>query len=93
MAIIVILCGAPHLYKKDMNNSGLFIIISLISTALANVLRADQKNTGSIDPVFRISYSLFRVSESMIYFPLRSFITSSTPLSVTLWEPFFESIA
>ena len=23
MAIIVILCGAPHLYKKDMNNSGL----------------------------------------------------------------------
>ena len=22
MAIIVILCGAPHLYKKDMNNSG-----------------------------------------------------------------------
>ena len=25
MAIIVILCGAPHLYKKDMNNSGLII--------------------------------------------------------------------
>ena len=25
MAIIVILCGAPHLYKKDMNNSGLKI--------------------------------------------------------------------
>ena len=24
MAIIVILCGAPHLYKKDMNNSGLY---------------------------------------------------------------------
>ena len=24
MAIIVILCGAPHLYKKDMNNSGSF---------------------------------------------------------------------
>ena len=24
MAIIVILCGAPHLYKKDMNNSGIF---------------------------------------------------------------------
>ena len=23
MAIIVILCGVPHLYKKDMNNSGL----------------------------------------------------------------------
>ncbi len=32
MAIIVILCGAPHLYKKDMNNSGLniFLINSLI---------------------------------------------------------------
>ena len=31
MAIIVILCGAPHLYKKDMNNSGLgneFLYIS-----------------------------------------------------------------
>ena len=27
MAIIVILCGAPHLYKKDMNNSGSGIII------------------------------------------------------------------
>lgn len=26
MAIIVILCGAPHLYKKDMNNSGLLFI-------------------------------------------------------------------
>jgi hypothetical protein len=26
MAIIVILCGAPHLYKKDMNNSGLIIL-------------------------------------------------------------------
>lgn len=26
MAIIVILCGAPHLYKKDMNNSGLISI-------------------------------------------------------------------
>ena len=26
MAIIVILCGAPHLYKKDMNNSGLFLL-------------------------------------------------------------------
>ena len=25
MAIIVILCGAPHLYKKDMNNSGQLI--------------------------------------------------------------------
>ena len=25
MAIIVILCGAPHLYKKDMNNSGLIM--------------------------------------------------------------------
>ena len=25
MAIIVILCGAPHLYKKDMNNSGLVV--------------------------------------------------------------------
>ncbi len=25
MAIIVILCGAPHLYKKDMNNSGLIL--------------------------------------------------------------------
>ena len=25
MAIIVILCGAPHLYKKDMNNSGIEI--------------------------------------------------------------------
>ena len=25
MAIIVILCGAPHLYKKDMNNSGLYL--------------------------------------------------------------------
>ena len=27
MAIIVILCGAPHLYKKDMNNSGLYIYL------------------------------------------------------------------
>ena len=38
MAIIVILCGAPHLYKKDMNNSGLNIIllysINLILTSL-----------------------------------------------------------
>ena len=25
MAIIVILCGAPHLYKKDMNNSGIIL--------------------------------------------------------------------
>ena len=25
MAIIVILCGAPHLYKKDMNNSGIMM--------------------------------------------------------------------
>ena len=30
MAIIVILCGAPHLYKKDMNNSG-FIILQVFS--------------------------------------------------------------
>ena len=26
MAIIVILCGVPHLYKKDMSNSGLIIL-------------------------------------------------------------------
>ena len=30
MAIIVILCGAPHLYKKDMNNSGLAIECLLV---------------------------------------------------------------
>ena len=31
MAIIVILCGAPHLYKKDMNNSGLILICSVVT--------------------------------------------------------------
>ncbi len=37
MAIIVILCGAPHLYKKDMNNSGLFkggIASSIVDTRI-----------------------------------------------------------
>ena len=29
MAIIVILCGAPHLYKKDMNNSGYILLRGL----------------------------------------------------------------
>ena len=30
MAIIVILCGAPHLYKKDMNNSGLILYFMVL---------------------------------------------------------------
>ena len=38
MAIIVILCGAPHLYKKDMNNSGL-VLINVIFQALVSGLQ------------------------------------------------------
>ena len=38
MAIIVILCGAPHLYKKDMNNSGLGLSADDPVYTLINIL-------------------------------------------------------
>ena len=39
MAIIVILCGAPHLYKKDMNNSGegIFLLWKIIICEWGNI--------------------------------------------------------
>ena len=63
MAIIVILCGAPHLYKKDMNNSGLlpfFIIFKktkennkfyiLKTIALDRVEELEKRSAGIKEP-------------------------------------------
>ena len=44
MAIIVILCGAPHLYKKDMNNSGLYIINDFRDIEILEVKGEDMKS-------------------------------------------------
>ena len=43
MAIIVILCGAPHLYKKDMNNSGLVIMTHVESIILMTYCGSEDK--------------------------------------------------
>ena len=45
MAIIVILCGAPHLYKKDMNNSGLYIYIYIYSYFALQKVPMDLENS------------------------------------------------
>ena len=42
MAIIVILCGAPHLYKKDMNNSGIEIMHN-VHRGVIHLLNCDKK--------------------------------------------------
>ena len=50
MAIIVILCGAPHLYKKDMNNSGLVLNNPEVEMAiLGRTNRNDSMKTDSKD--------------------------------------------
>ena len=46
MAIIVILCGAPHLYKKDMNNSGLLILSIIASNKYYVNNNGDKKSSG-----------------------------------------------
>ena len=61
MAIIVILCGAPHLYKKDMNNSGLYYFLkmdidtiskSLTQSTMPHVSMASMnKRTVPIPPI------------------------------------------
>ncbi len=47
MAIIVILCGAPHLYKKDMNNSGLFTKIKGIEETCEGIENENNAQTVS----------------------------------------------
>ena len=42
MAIIVILCGAPHLYKKDMNNSGLVYYKNYIKSLFLMIFSSNR---------------------------------------------------
>ena len=52
MAIIVILCGVPHLYKKDMNNSGLASEIKKVEEKYDMKVASFMESTGCIIYLF-----------------------------------------
>lgn len=60
MAIIVILCGAPHLYKKDMNNSGL-IHVPRIPPPLNYLARINESEGGGMNRFMSVYNTFARV--------------------------------
>lgn len=68
MAIIVILCGAPHLYKKDMNNStGNCSTHAYGRTNSIEVTKTDYK---SVPPVYKTMMTRLKQGEYIVQNPV-----------------------
>ena len=71
MAIIVILCGAPHLYKKDMNNSGdiknneiqNMPIVKTIKEDIESAIKENTDNTLSLINIISLTLDKYTTLE------------------------------